>query len=70
MNGSRLGALLIPICFCATAPTVRGRRAQAAARRRRDRDARTQWNETLVERALFRKRWAIVSLLQQANAKE
>ena len=33
-----------------------------------DPNARTQWNETLVERALFRKRWAILRALADAGA--
>lgn len=33
-----------------------------------DPNARTQWNETLVERALFRKRWAIARVLADAKS--
>jgi len=33
-----------------------------------DPNARTQWNETLVERALFRKRWGILRALADARA--
>lgn len=33
-----------------------------------DREARDQWNQTLVERALFGKRWAIVRVLADAEA--
>ncbi len=33
-----------------------------------DPHARTQWNETLVERALFRKRWGILRALADAKA--
>jgi ankyrin repeat protein len=33
-----------------------------------DPNARTQWNETLVERALFRKRWNILQRLADAGA--
>jgi ankyrin repeat protein len=33
-----------------------------------DPNARTQWNETLIERALFRKRWAIARMLADAKS--
>jgi ankyrin repeat protein len=33
-----------------------------------DPEARTPWNETLIERALFRKRWSIVRVLADASA--
>lgn len=79
MNALRLAALalLVPAWAAAqntqTIAQVIERADDAEAVKRlldagADRNARTQWNETLVERALFRKRWAIARALADAKA--